>query len=461
MGPSRPTGTAMGLNTDPKHLPPQREPVKVVQGPGGTRREVDNAGKTRGFEGNGKVARFDPQGRPQYVHDDRRGVTITHAPGGGRQVVRAFPDGRRVVTTGAHVGYVEHRYVPVARPGHMLPPGRTYVQRTYVVNNVHYTRVYASYNYHGMPYYRYAPVAYYRPAFYGWAYRPWVAPVRYSWGWSGRPWYGYYGAYFTPYPVYPRPALWLTDFLLAANLAAAYEARADARAAAQAQAVAEAPPPASAQITMSPEVKELIAQEVQRTLAEREALAQQAAAPQATAAPGPATAPPPTAATYTPPPSAPAPAAVEDLPPALTHNPFIVSTSMPVVADGQECNLTPGDLIFRTTNSPDQNNLVTVSILASKPGDCATGQQVAVAVQDLQEMYNSFLERLDSGLGELANNSGKAGMPAAPDTTTIPGEVSAPPPDKDVDNALAEQQRVADQSEAELQKEAFVGNSGG
>jgi hypothetical protein len=440
------------LHTDPHHLPPQREPVKVVQGPGGTRREVDNQGKTRGFEGNGKVARFDSHGKPQYVHDDRRQVTISRGPGGERHVMREFPDGRRVVATGARHGYVEHRYTPVGRPG---MPNRAYVQRTYVVNNVHYTRVYATYNYHGAPYYRYAPVAYYRPAFYGYAYRPWARPVVYNWGWAPRPWFGFYSGYFAPYPAYPTPSLWLTDFLLAANLQAAYEARADARATAQAQAADQPPPPASAaDVQMSPEVKQLIAEEVQRTLAERQALAQQAATGEA--------APQPTAAAYTPPaaPAAvPAVAEPEEVPPALKHNPFIVSTSLPVSAEGQECTLTPGDLIFRTSNAPDENNLVTVSILASKPGDCPTGQQVAVSVQDLQEMYNSFLERLDSGLGALAQSSGKGGMPAAPDTSTIAGEIPAPPPDKDADAMLADEQKAADQSEAELQKE--VGNSGG
>ena len=57
-----------------------------------------------------------------------------------------------------------------------------------------------------------------------WAYNPWASPVAYGWGWGGSPWYGYYGAYFQPYPYYAAPSLWLTDYLIAANLQAAYEA---------------------------------------------------------------------------------------------------------------------------------------------------------------------------------------------------------------------------------------------
>jgi hypothetical protein len=398
---------------------------------------VDNQNKVRGFEGNGKVARFDSRGKAQYIHDDRRGVTISRGPGGVRQVMKPLPGGGRVMSTGPHRGFVEHRYVPPR--GMRVPPGRVYVQRTYVINNVHYTRVYATYNYRGAPYYRYAPAAYYHPAYYGWAHSPWGRPVPYNWGWRAHPWYGYYGGYFTPAPVYPTPSLWLTDFLLAENLKAAYEARA----AAQEQA-AQPPLAEPAGGGMTPEVKQLIAQEVQAQLAEQQAAAQ---AQQAGQQP---------AATST-------PAVADEVPSALSpkHRIFIVSSNLAVMADGQECALTPGDAISRVTDNPDENNQVTASVLSSKQGDCAAGQQVAVSVQDLQDMYNSFQEQLDSGLKTLASSSGKGGMPAAPDTGTIGGEVVAPPPDNDADAVLTDQQQAADQAEAELQKEAFTGNAGG
>jgi hypothetical protein len=83
--------------------------------------------------------------------------------------------------------------------------------------------VYRGYSFKGRTYYGYQPAVYYHPAFYGWASSPWTGPVSFgaaAWGWAGAPWYGYYG--FTPYPLYAGPAFWLTDYLVAANLQAAY-----------------------------------------------------------------------------------------------------------------------------------------------------------------------------------------------------------------------------------------------
>ena len=70
------------------------------------------------------------------------------------------------------------------------------------------------------------PPRYYPVGFYGRAYNPWAAPIAYSWGWGAAPWYGFYGAYFTPYPVYPSAAFWLTDYLIATSLQAVYAAQA-------------------------------------------------------------------------------------------------------------------------------------------------------------------------------------------------------------------------------------------
>ena len=148
-------------------------------------------------------------------------MQINHGMNGSRTIVSTH-NGARVVTTGRHSGYVQRAYVTRG--------SRTYVSRTVVVNHVTYTSVYRSYSYGGYCcYYGYHPAYYYAPVYYGWAYNPWAAPVYYGWGWGGAPWYGYYGGYFAPYPVYPSAAFWLTDYLISANLQAAYEARAAAR----------------------------------------------------------------------------------------------------------------------------------------------------------------------------------------------------------------------------------------
>jgi hypothetical protein len=202
--------------------------------------------------------------------------------------------------------------------------GQPYLRRTYVVNGRTYTRVYAGYYYHGVPYYRYYPPYYYAPGYYGWVYAPWAAPVVFTWGWG--PWYPYYGYYFAPYPVYAAPAFWLTDYLIAANLQAAYEARAQAQANAAAQQEA-----ANQQPVLTPEVKQAIADEVRAQIEAERAAVQQ---PSASAAPGSG-----------------APEAAEQVPAALDPNfrTFIVARTISgQVPDGTECSLTPTKPTTRT-----------------------------------------------------------------------------------------------------------------
>jgi hypothetical protein len=94
-------------------------------------------------------------------------------------------------------------------------------------------------------------------------------------------------------------------------------------------------------------------------------------------------------------PQAPPPA----LDPALRT--FIVDSDLAALANGRECTLTGGDVLTRLTDTPDADQTVKVSIAASKKGDCAPGQTVAVKVDDLQEMHNRFREQIDEGLREL------------------------------------------------------------
>jgi hypothetical protein len=316
--------------------------------------------------------------------------------------------------------------------------GRAYYQRTYVVGGRSYARVYRGYDYRGVRYYGYAPMYYYHPRFYGWAYNPWMRPVYYgpaAWGWVGMPWFGFYGGFFTPYPVYASASLWLTDYLIAANLQAAYQARLDAYAAAgggEAPAPAEnyAPPPsggpaASNQTPLTPEVKQAIADEVQRQLA-----AENAAAANPQAAPS-----------------------SDQVPDALNpaERVFVVATNLDVTVpdSAQECSLTPGDVLMRLSDTPDDNQNVTASVQSSKAGDCPTGQTVVIGVQDLQEMHNQFRAQLDSGLKTLADKGGTGGLPKPPDTATTNGEVPPPAPDSAAADQLQAQQQQADQTEAQ------------
>ena len=124
---------------------------------------------------------------------------IEHNLHGGRSVVSEH-NGRRVVTTGSHGGYVQRSYVN--RGGH------SYYARTSYDHGVARSGVYRGYSYGGHSYYGYQPSSYYSPAFYGWAVNPWPGPVDWgvgAWGWGNAPWLGYYG--FAPYPFYAGPTL--------------------------------------------------------------------------------------------------------------------------------------------------------------------------------------------------------------------------------------------------------------
>ncbi|HXA49200.1 MAG TPA: hypothetical protein VNV86_02785, partial [Candidatus Acidoferrum sp.] len=151
------------------------------------------------------------------------GTTVYHPQNGPRRVEVVRPDGRVVVAGGTGHGYVQRQVVV---------QNTTIIKRTYIYNGVPQARIYRPRIYGGITLAVYTPVRYYRPAFYMYAYNPWAVPVVYSWGWAGRPRYGYYGGYFTPYPTYASPSLWLTDYLIAATLQSAYEERMAARAAA-------------------------------------------------------------------------------------------------------------------------------------------------------------------------------------------------------------------------------------
>jgi hypothetical protein len=382
-------------------------------------------------------------------------MKIEHGVRGGRHIESSH-NGRRVVSMGKRGGYSQRAYYSHG--------GRTYVQRTYYVGGRSYAYGYRSYYYGGYPYYGYAPSYYYGPAYYGWAYNPWPAPVYYNWGWAGQPWYGYYGPYYQPYPVYPTAAFWLTDYLLAASLQAAYASQQAAGDGDNGElfpprlgpessdmiaslwttdpliaanlGLANGPfmfgaavPAAKGGATgMTAEVKQAIADEMKQEIA-----AEQAAAKGGDQKP----------------------AGGEEVPAALDPKIryFVVSSDLDATtSDGVECGLTPGDVIYRTGDTPDDDHMVDATVKSSKKDDCAVGVSIGVDTGDLQEMHNQLRIQMDAGLKELADKQGKNGLPAAPDTKTQAGEVPAPAPDTSVESDLKAQQQEADQAEAEAKQ---------
>ena len=234
--------------------------------------------------------------------------------------------------------------------------------------------------------------------------------------------------------------------MIAANLQAAYEARAEANAEAAGydrgyrdgagQAANNGP------VTLTPEVKQAIAEEVKAQLAEEQ---QQSSGGQGGSYDGQAQALEP---------------ADGEVPPALdpARRTFVVASDITVVSNGQECDLTAGDVITRLTDTPDADQRVNASVQASKKGDCGAGQQVAVSVEDLQDMRNHFQEQLDSGMKDLAEKQGKGGLPKAPDTGTTASDVPPPSPDTNAEQELTEQEKAADQTETQVEQESAAGS---
>jgi len=386
----------------------------------------------------GGTARIRPNGQVRSV--SRNGMTISRGLHGGRTVV-ATHNGARIVTTGHNRGFVQRSY--------FARGGRTYVSRTYVVGGRTYVNVYRSYGYRGYCcYYGYAPAYYWHPAYYGWAYNPWPAPVYYNWGWGAAPWYGYYGAYWAPYPTYPAAYFWLTDWMVAASLQAAYQAQAEAGAtllplSPDLELVASLGPipvpPDDTKVVMSKEAKDALADEVKAQLA----------ADQADAGKNGGSA------------SSAGQAASNEPPPALDPNrrTFVVNDEVSTDVDGEECSLTSGDIISRVSDTPDDDKNVQVKVLASKKADCAIGTTVLVSLDDLQEMHNHFREQISAGMEELSNKQGTGGLPKAPDTGKQAGEVPAPAADTSAAKTLQDQQSAADQAESDAKQAAST--SGG
>lgn len=430
-GRSNPTNgrTGAGANTMGRTNPANGRPAGAGAN-AGTRAAPGRQVSLRG----GGTASIRPNGQIRSIN--RNGMQISRGMHGGRTVVSTH-NGMRVVSVGRG-GYVQRAYV--VRGGH------SYYSRTYYYHGAYRAGVYRGYYWGGRPYYGYYPAYYYRPAYYGWAYNPWPAPVYYGWGWGGAPWYGYYGPYYAPYPVYPSAAFWITDFMIAASLQAAYEAQATAWLGPDASdggtlVASLMPIPAAEPAKLSPEVKQALSDEVKLVLAAEQADAGKSGGSSNAGGGQPATS--------------------NEAPPALDpkFRTFMVSSDMSLVADGDECPLSQGDVIERVTDTPDGDGNVNVKVVASTKSDCAVGKQGPVSTDDLQEMYNSFREGLKDGMGELAKKNGSGGLPKAPDTSTVNGDVPAPAPDKSAEKALQDQQTAADQAESDAKQEA--GSSGG
>ena len=430
----------------PPSQPPARanEPARNYEGSRGTTPGSEAPGRTNGAvpparanyvggrqvpanarviptRGGGTVA-MRPDGRPAVVHT-AAGVDIQHGMNGRTVVVREGADHSRVFVERGGFGYVQHPYVYAGHP---------YVARTYFVGGRSYQAFYRGYPYHGVYLEVYAPVRYYPVGFYGYVAAPWAAPVVFSWGWGARPWYGYYGWYFRPYPVYASPALWLTDYLIAESLAASYDA--------QVAASQPPPPPPPGQAVLTPEVKQAIADEVRNQIALEN---QEARGNLQNTDIDPATSG--IAAMFS------------DNRPHV----FVVGDSLDLMTPaGQQCAVSEGDVLQLAGPPPPDSPAATLVVLASKGGvECRQASSVSVGLADLQNMQDHMRQTLDRGLADLQAHQN--GLPAPPQqalATATPAvySTSAPPPDPTVQQQLNQQYQQGSQAEQQTLAEANV-----
>lgn len=413
------------------------------------------AGSHEMHAANGAAVRTRADGSHSDIHDPARGMDIHHGLNGNTRVSVERADHTRIVAERGGRGYVQHPY---------MFHGHEFGHRTYYEHGRAYDRFYGRYPYHGRYLDVYAPGYYYPYGFYGYAYAPWAAPVPYAWGWGAAPWYGYYGAYYAPYPVYPAPAFWLTDFVIAASLEAAYAARtADQNAvpnaspalllasrwltnlllADTAEAAASSPP------VLSPDVKAQVADEI-KLLVQQEGTEAQANAAHQDVDPGTSS--------------------IAHLMSDNKPHVFVAGVDLDLVnGSGQECAISQGDVIRVMSPPAPSTDTAAATILASKGGkECVSAATVSVGISDLQDMQNHMRETIDDGLKDLQAKQGQSGLPAAPASASGPPvqaalAAGAPPPDSNAGSEINQQSQAATQAERDASASvasALAPNSG-
>jgi hypothetical protein len=368
---------------------------------------------------NGAMVRTRPNGQRSDLHDERRGMDVHRGLNGERRVNVERADHSRVFAERGGRGFVQHPY---------MYRGHEFGRRTYYRDGRAYDRFYGRYGYHGAFLDVYAPERFYAPGFYGWAYNPWAAPINYSWGFGGNPWFGYYGAFYTPLPVYPSAAFWLTDYLISQSLAASY----------QAQLEAGAPAPLVGYAPITPDIQHMVADEVKNQLALENQEAQANAQQHDIDSGG---------------------SSIARLlsPQGFQPHVFVAGSSLDLVdASGTECAVSAGDVLEVPQPPGDNATAANAVVLTTKGGkECHKADTVQVAFTDLQDMQNHLRETVDTGLGDLQKKQGQGGLPPAPPSAEAPPVQSAfaavaPPPDPNVATEIKQETQEADKAEQEV-----------
>ncbi len=358
----------------------------------------------------------------------------------------------RVVSRGAAANRVR-----IVRYGNTLSgtvertirPGLT--SRTFVGGGrVLYTRVYQRHVWHrfgrALAYDTFVPAVRYPAVYYAWALARWPHPVSYGWSWSAQPWYPTYGVLFTPYPVYTSPDLWMTDYIIAQSMQAAYQAQTAAPAAAQtaAQPLPWGPAAAASQSSDAPTAAQA---------SDTAPAVQSSGTPSTAQSSGAPPAPVPLPPAITPQVKAdldaeikvqlqeqraaaatPAVFTAQSTPPALRPNHVFFQVVEPLdVPSGhpnRSCSLSADDYIKRTGGMSNDDWKIPVTVELSGPSDCPEGLHTRIGLNDLSAMENEQEAQVMEAMRAASKGKGigSNGPPSGPGTQpTFIAEGSAAP----------------------------------
>jgi len=317
---------------------------------------------------------------------------------GGRQITVDRPDHSRIFAPSHGVPYVQHPYVY---------RGQSYSQRTFYLQGKTLPVLYRPYRHGSIQLDVYAPSRFYDQRMYQWVTTR-TAPTPFTWSYvtNRPPWFGYYRSSFTPDASYTSPTSWLADFVIGASLAAVYVTK---------PPTSQAPPADAAPVT--PQIKQKVADEVDRQVKQESAEAQ-ANAQNRSLPPG-------------------AGSVVEELGDGRQHTFVAVSDLDLVDGSGRRCMLTEADVVEVVSAPKVDTGTADVVVLWSKGGvECQPSSQVQIALTDLQEMQNHMRATIDQAMA-----STKAGRSA----TSVPASYAsaAPPPDPNAGQEIDQQKQLA------------------
>jgi hypothetical protein len=370
------------------------------------------------IEGKQQAILFDRRGKIAEVHNPS--LDIYHGPHGIRTFVARRPDGKILVGTGPHSGYLEDTF---------STGGVSYLRRSYLAGHSRSVRIYRAYDDRGQRSYRYIPARRYSTEFYTWTRMPWFPPVIYKWFPNPPRWLNAYDHYYTTQLANLNVRDWITDYIFIGIFDDASEMDGeDSGSGANAPSSQDSgdgdPVYADADSPVTPELRQAIADEVQEQL--NEEAAETDASDQGPQEPNPA----------------------EEWTPSryfVAENPIQAATE-----DGHTCLLDAGN-VLRFESAPSWPPHAKLTVVASRRSDCPVDAKVNLPLDQLEEMENSIRARLADGLQTLYTQQNQNGLPAMPDSVTpVPQALyAASADDNNLQTLLTEQQKAAAQAETD------------